>query len=183
MAMRQQATPATCGIAGLPQMATGAAAVPSASVVRRLKLWMRWRLSPQQERRLKQKTNRWTNALCAFAGRTTKPVVGADKIVVEHLQTGDCVRVRSQAEIEATLNHWRQLRGCTFMPEMARYCDSEQRVLKPLERFVDERDLRVKQAHGVVLLENVICLGTADFGRCDRSCFFFWREEWLERVA
>jgi hypothetical protein len=55
-------------------------------------------------------------------------------------------------------------------------------VFKPLERFVDERDLRVKSSKGIVLLDGVTCQGTGDFGRCDRSCFLFWREEWLEKI-
>jgi len=28
----------------------------------------------------------------------------------------------------------------------------------------------------------VYCQGTPDLGRCDRSCFYFWREEWLEKL-
>jgi hypothetical protein len=68
------------------------------------------------------------------------------------------------------------------MPEMDQYCETTQQVLKPLERFVDERDLRVKTSRGIVLLDGVICQGTADFGRCDRSCVLFWREEWLEKI-
>jgi len=90
--------------------------------------------------------------------------------------------VRSREEIEATLNHWRQLKGCSFMSEMAQYCDTTQRVHKVMERFVDERDLRVKKVKGIVLLDGLRCEGTAEFGRCDRSCLYFWREEWLERV-
>ena len=62
------------------------------------------------------------------------------------------------------------------------YCGTTQRVLKPLERFVDERDLRVKTSRGIVLLDGVVCQGTADFGRCDRCCVMFWREEWLEKI-
>ncbi len=27
------------------------------------------------------------------------------------------------------------------------------------------------------------CNGTPTFGPCDRCCFLFWREEWLERVT
>ena len=86
-------------------------------------------------------------------------------------------------EIEATLNHWRQLKGCGFMPEMEGYCGTTQRVLKRVERFVDERDLLVKKARGIVFLDGVFCQGTADFGPCDRTCYFFWREEWLEKVG
>jgi hypothetical protein len=69
------------------------------------------------------------------------------------------------------------------MPEMAEFCGTTQRVLKPMNRFVDERDLRVKKSGGIILLEGLMCQGTAEFGRCDRSCFYFWREEWLEKVA
>jgi len=48
---------------------------------------------------------------------------------------------------------------------------------------MDERDYKVKKARGVILLENVICTGTPTFGACDRCCFLFWREEWLEKVV
>ena len=68
------------------------------------------------------------------------------------------------------------------MPEMVEYCNTEQRVHKVMQRFVDERDLRVKKVNGIILLEGVLCQGTADFGSCDRSCFFFWRQEWLEKI-
>jgi hypothetical protein len=180
--MNQKVSSANCGIAGLPQMTTDIADTPPAPLGRRLKLWVRRRLSPRQERRFKQVTNEWANSVNERIGRATKPAMGPELLADEHFQAGDPVRVRSKAEIEATLNHWRQLKGCTFMPEMVLYCGTQQRVLKPLERFVDERDLRVKKASGIVLLENAICQGTADFGRCDRSCFLFWRVEWLERV-
>jgi len=119
------------------------------------------RLSPSRRRRVAQQ---------AVAGQATA------------LQAGDTVQVRSWPEIETTLDHWRRLKGCTFMPEMLDYCGTTQRVLKPLERFVDERDLRVKRTRGIVLLEGVCCKGTAEFGRCDRSCYLFWRVEWLRKV-
>jgi hypothetical protein len=98
------------------------------------------------------------------------------------LQVGERVRIRSKAEIQSTLDHWNSLKGCTFLEEMWPYCDTNQRVLKRMERFLDERDYRLKRTSGSVLLEGVICNGTVDFGKCDRSCFFFWREEWLERL-
>lgn len=98
------------------------------------------------------------------------------------LQAGDTVRVKSQQEIMQTLNNWHQLGGCSFMQEMWPYCGTRQNVLKRVDKFLDERDYRVKKCRGIVILEGVICQGTRDFGACDRSCFFFWREEWLERV-
>jgi len=106
----------------------------------------------------------------------------ATRSTITGLKAGDLVQVRSKEEIQATLNYWKQLKGCTFMAEMWPYCGTVQRVLKPMERFVDERDLRAKKCAGIILLEGAMCQGTAGFGRCDRSCFFFWREEWLEKI-
>ena len=97
-------------------------------------------------------------------------------------QAGDWVHVLSREEIEATLDHWGALKGCSFMPEMWPYCDTTQRVLKPMDHFFDEREYKVRRTRGIVLLEGTICEGTALFGRCDRACFYFWRQEWMEKV-
>jgi hypothetical protein len=98
-------------------------------------------------------------------------------------QTGELVRVRSCEEINSTLNPFKELKGCAFLPDMYQYCGTQQRVLKSMQRFMDERDYKMKKARGVILLENVMCNGTPTFGICDRCCFLFWREEWLERIA
>jgi hypothetical protein len=98
------------------------------------------------------------------------------------LKSGDKVKVRSIDEIKDTLNHWNQLKGCSFMEEMKAYCGTTQRVLKRVEKFLDERDYLVKRCNGIVILDGVFCEGTKDFGSCDRTCFFFWREEWLEKI-
>jgi hypothetical protein len=99
-----------------------------------------------------------------------------------NLAPGDWVIIRSEQEIKATLDPINELRGCAYMPEMSQYCGTVQRVLKPIMRFVDERDFKVKKASGIVLLEGVNCQGTEFYGGCDRSCFFFWREEWLKKT-
>jgi hypothetical protein len=176
------ATHAECQIPCLQSIATGMAELPRQSLLRRLKLLVRRNLDPRRERKLKTVTNDLANWFSKVRGKATKPnaVVAAAS---GHLRAGEMVCVKSQAEIEATLNNWRQLKGCTFMPEMVQYCGSTQRVLKPLRRFVDERDLRAKKCSGIVLLTGAVCQGTADFGPCDRSCFLFWREEWLEKIA
>jgi hypothetical protein len=91
--------------------------------------------------------------------------------------------VRSKEEIQATLNIWNQHKGCMFMQdEMSPFCGTIQRVFQPMERFVDERDYYVKKTHGIILLEGLHCRGSAYYGRCDRACFYFWREEWLEKI-
>lgn len=100
----------------------------------------------------------------------------------EKLKAGDWVRVRSWEEIQPMLDPFKETRGCAFLEDMRKYCGTKQRVFKSMERFLDERDYKVKKVRGVILLENVICGGTPAFGRCDRSCFLFWREEWLEKI-
>jgi hypothetical protein len=129
------------------------------------------------KRRLIYLSNRFSLESQAVQAETAKPSIDALP-----LQAGERVRIRSKAEIQATLDHWNSLKGCTFLEEMWPYCGTSQRVQKRMERFLDERDYRLKRTSGSVLLEGVICNGTVDFGKCDRSCFFFWREEWLERI-
>jgi hypothetical protein len=110
------------------------------------------------------------------------PPSNAVAMQVGALKTGDLVRVRSKEEIRASLGNWNDLKGCAFMEEMWPYCGTTQRVLKPVKRFLDERDYRVKRIRDTVLLDGVNCQGTVDFGPCDRNCFFFWRKEWLEKI-
>lgn len=102
---------------------------------------------------------------------------------VSNLQPCTMVRVRSRDEIRATLDRWNQLSGCVFMEEMWQYCGTIQKVFKRIEQFLDERDYLVKKCSGLVILENVFCHGTKDFGKCDRTCFYFWREEWLLKLG
>jgi hypothetical protein len=131
---------------------------------------------------LERYKNEVMNWYAKLRGLNTKPLTISTLNTENPLKAGDQVRVRSKDEIEATLNHSRRLRGCSFPPEMVKYCDTIQKVLKPIERFVDERDLRVHKTRGIVLLENIVCQGLENFGRCDRNCYFFWREEWLEKI-
>jgi hypothetical protein len=143
-------------------------------------LFLKRRMNVQVKRSVKKRLNK----LLTLTPRLTKNDSQAPPVAEQaaHFKKGDLVRVRSREEIEATLNIWKEHKNCGFLPEMWSYCGTVQRVLKPVERFVDERDYTVKKTRGLVLLDGVICEGTAVFGRCDRSCFFFWREEWLEKI-
>ena len=85
-------------------------------------------------------------------------------------------------EIRITLNQVNELQGCSYIIEMGQYCNTTQQVLKPINRLVDERDLRVLRPKGVVILEGVTCKGGEFWGECDRECYYFWREEWLEKI-
>lgn len=171
-----------CQIPSLKSIAEGNARMPPQPPVTQVRQFIRRRLSLRQVQLL----HKYADAAQAFARRLTgapdaaRPAAAALPLA---LQAGDKVRVRSEAQIMATLDKRRQLKGCTFMDEMKPFCSTEQRVLKPLARFVDERDLRLKKSRGLVLLEGVNCTGVAGmFGSCDRACFFFWREEWLEKA-
>ena len=150
--MKLEETQLNCQISCLELIAEGIAEIPSESFSRQLKLMVRRRLGPGWERKIKNYTNDRMNRFCKLTGKSIKPLVSSSNIPSERLQAGDWVKVRPLEEIEATLNHWKQVRGCSFMPEMAKYCGSTQRVLKSMKRFVDERDFRVKKSKGIILL-------------------------------
>ena len=124
---------------------------------------------------------RWMKTRQRKAARNAP--VAAAAVITNHLADGDWVRVRSAEEIQPTLNQWKELKGCAFLDSMWEYCGTEHQVLKVMTRFLDERDYTVKKVRGVVLLKEVYCHGTPVFGRCDRCCHLFWREEWLEKIA
>lgn len=166
----------------VPQLSEGTIRVPPPSFGSWLKLTLKRSLGDSTKRKLKMRTANLAQSINRFTGKTSvQPAVQTESKPMS-LAAGDLVRVRSEEEIRATLNAWNELRGCMFMEEMWQYCSTTQRVLKPVERFVDERDYRVKKAKGLVLLDGLICEGTPDYGRCDRACYYFWREEWLEKI-
>jgi hypothetical protein len=166
----------------LPRFAEAAAELGPEPLVKRLKRTFARPWNYYVKKWLKRSTRliaRWSSRVTRRDTPSPPPVVSASTY---HLKAGDWVQVRSQKEIEATLDRWNELKGCAFLEYMWPYCGTTQRVLQPMERFLDERDYIVKKAKGLVLLENVICHGTPVFGRCDRCCHLFWREEWLEKI-
>jgi hypothetical protein len=100
-----------------------------------------------------------------------------------NLQPGDLVRVRSRDEILATLGKDMRNRGMAFDMEMARYCGRQARVVRRVDRIIDEgtgRMLNLKNS--CIVLEGVICSGTYNLN-CPRAFYPFWREVWLKRVT
>lgn len=183
-----------CQFISLKSIAEGNAKTPPKPLSRHLFLFVRRHLSTAQERALFRKADaaitwsiriRSKNKSSEKYGKVNE--MPSEELAAEirptSLKAGDQVRVRSMEEIEKTLNHMKQTKGCAFIQDvMAPYCGTLQHVLKPMERFVDERELRVKKCRGLILLDGVMCQGTTAYGRCDRSCFVFWREEWLQKV-
>ncbi len=171
-----------CQIPCLPRLAEGLAENGPQPLLKRLKRMLARPWNYTVKKWLKRLLMLLMEARARFRGRGAPPPAPAASAPPVHLRAGEGVRVRSWEEIQATLNPWKELKGCAFLEEMHQFCGTQQRVLQPLERFLDERDYKVKKCHGVVLLEGVICHGTPVFGRCDRCCHLFWREEWLEKI-
>jgi len=98
------------------------------------------------------------------------------------LAPGEWVVVRSKDEILATLDKSGKNRGMTFDPEMLPYCGQTVRVLRRVERIIEENTGRLIRLPGVsVILDGVVC--TARYRRsCPRSIYPFWREIWLRRA-
>lgn len=174
--MKNRDTTIDCQITNLSHIFEG----PQDKHPKSLRRFVRKTLGPRRVRAIKNFVNDCWNYYDRLKGRESADLTtysqGAE------LQSGDLVRVRTLDEIKATLNHWGQLRGCSFAPEMEQYCGTTQQILKKVERFVDERDFKILRTRGIYLLNEINCQGVASLGRCDRNCYFFWREEWLEKV-
>jgi hypothetical protein len=98
------------------------------------------------------------------------------------LLPGELVRVKTKQEIIRTLDTKNGNRGLSFDPEMLWYSGRQARVLRRVERTIDERTgklLHLKRP--CIVLEGVTCRGT--YHRCcPRADYPYWREVWLERV-
>ncbi|MBE0699304.1 MAG: hypothetical protein IH586_20465 [Anaerolineaceae bacterium] len=170
-----------CQIPGLPRCSEGNIRGDDLPLLKRIKraLAKPWNYSVKKHLKkfgnwvVQQPTRQMMPAQAGAKKNTTQPI---------SYTAGEIVRVRSRDEIEGTLDMWKELKGCAFLEEMWQYCGTTQTVLLSMERFLDERDYKVKKCRGIVLLEGINCTGTPVFGRCDRRCYLFWRAEWLEKV-
>ncbi len=99
-----------------------------------------------------------------------------------NLQPGELVEVKSKDEILATLDLMGRNRGLYFTPEMVKYCGNEFRVLKQLDKMVNEKTGELRKISSTVLLEGSRCDGKAH-GGCQRLCYCLWREIWLRKVS
>jgi len=70
------------------------------------------------------------------------------------LKPGDLVRVKSRAELQATLDHHRSNRGLTIVPEMTRYCGGQAEVRARVDRMIDERTGEMREVRNTVSLRN-----------------------------
>jgi hypothetical protein len=100
-----------------------------------------------------------------------------------NLQPGELVEVRSKEEIMVTLDQGQKNRGLWFDGEMLPYCGGIYRVLRRVNRIVDEKTGKmIQMKSSCIVLEGVVC--RSDFHRlCPRAIYPYWRESWLKRAS
>jgi hypothetical protein len=101
------------------------------------------------------------------------------------VQPGEYVRIKSQQEIEQTLDKTCKNLGLFFDWEMLPYCNRVFKVGRRVSRIIDEptgKMLHMK--HPCITLEGVVCRSQYNPSRlmCPRAITPYWREVWLERV-
>ena len=103
-------------------------------------------------------------------------------IPTQNIQSGDIVEILAEDEIRRTLDDNNKLKGLSYMPEMAKYCGRQFRVLKKVNRMKIEStgELRIMK-NPIFILEGVYCDGEFN-DKCDRTCFLFWRPEWFKKI-
>jgi hypothetical protein len=111
------------------------------------------------------------------------PLEGKTPKEILDLQPGELVEIKSKEEILATLDETGHNRGLRFDVEELKYCGTRARVLRRVNRIVDENTGKMlRLPNDCVILEGVICPG--DYHQyCPRSIYPFWREIWLRRVT
>jgi hypothetical protein len=99
------------------------------------------------------------------------------------LRVGEWVRVRSEAEILATLDERGCLDSLPFTPQMVDYCGKRFRVSKSAHKLCDTvHGTGARRMSDAVLLDDLRCDGAA-YGGCEMECLIFWKEAWLDRVS
>jgi len=104
-----------------------------------------------------------------------------------NLQPGELVRVKSFEEIKNTLDSEGKFQGLYYTTAMDKYCGKTLAVFKRVDLAFDERRWKLSKIKNVVLLTGAYCDGNVgadkEWDGCDRSCFIWWKEGWLERIS
>ena len=98
------------------------------------------------------------------------------------LRPGELVEVKSREEIFETLDESDRTRGLRFDGEMLQYCGRRGRVLRRIQKIIDEKTGRMLSIDSdCIVIDGFICTG--DYHRsCPRAVYPYWRESWLKRV-
>jgi len=117
---------------------------------------------------------------------TKGSLTGKTPSVSLNLQPNELVQIKTREEIEQTLEekHNRN-RGLLFDQEMVPYCGGRYRVLRHVERIINEKTGKMMRLpNDCVILDGVTCAAKFSSKRlfCPRQIYSFWREIWLKRV-
>ncbi len=116
----------------------------------------------------------------------TIPEGKATPVQILNLQPGELVRIKPYKEILKTINTVNRNRGLFFDAEEVPYCGGTHRVLRRVEKIVNERTGKMREMKTpCIILDSVICRSRYSECRlfCPRSIYAYWREIWLERVS
>jgi hypothetical protein len=105
---------------------------------------------------------------------------------VTEFRPGQLVRIRSKEQIARTLGPNGKNKGLWFDREMLPFCGRTARVLRRIDRFVDEASGKmVELKSDCYILEGVVCSGDRSKGRrlCSRAIYPYWRSCWLEPIS
>ena len=97
------------------------------------------------------------------------------------LWPGEWVKVRSFAEISATLDSEGRLDGLPFMSEMVPHCGQRYRVFRRVEKihyYFGPVAPHLRRLRDSVSLEGLRCDGSVH-GGCQAGCPLVWKEAWL----
>jgi len=117
------------------------------------------------------------------SAQTEKVPAGFKHKPILNLQAGDVVKVRTREEIQQTLDGNSQFEGVEFMQTMWAFCGQTHKVLKRVEKILDPYENRLRKCRSMVILEGLFCHGDPLHAlECDRTCLYYWKEAWLEKV-
>jgi hypothetical protein len=102
-------------------------------------------------------------------------------VLTLNLQPGELVEVRTEEEILSTLDRKGRNKGLVFNAEMLKYCGRKLRVLRRVDKMINEKTIKMRRLSNTVILEGAMCDGKSH-GGCQRNCYSLWREIWLKRV-
>jgi hypothetical protein len=99
------------------------------------------------------------------------------------IREGDIVRVRDYRDIVKTLNDEWKNRGLYFDAEMVPYTRGTYKVLKRVNRIIDEKTGKLLTfKNECLILEGVVC--QARYAKCRKLCprgyYLYWRDIWVE---
>jgi hypothetical protein len=102
------------------------------------------------------------------------------------LQEGEMVRIKDYSEILDTLDDEWKNRGLYFDAEMVPFANGTYKVLKRVNRIIDEKSGKMLHfKNECLILDEVVC--QARFAKCRKLCprayYLYWREIWVERAS